>query len=107
MEASACAHSPPEHWRRRRIRTNNGNERLGREARRRTKTVASFPDGRVAMMLAAARCKYIAEGNWETKRYLDANLLEGWEVRGRPKLGAQAQEVISPPAPVGLFAKDY
>lgn len=80
METLTYARFPPEHWRR--IRTNNGIERLNREIKRRTKAVASFPDGRAATMLAAARCKYIAEGNWGTKRYLDVSLLEGWDVRG-------------------------
>ena len=80
VEAPAYARFPLEHWRR--IRTNNGIERLNREIKRRTKAVASFPDGRAATMLAAARCKYIAEGNWGTKRYLDVSLLEGWDVRG-------------------------
>jgi putative transposase len=80
METPAYARFPPEHWRR--IRTNNGIERLNREIKRRTKAVASFPDGRAATMLAAARCKYMAEGSWGTKRYLDVSLLEGWDVRG-------------------------
>ena len=80
METPAYARFPPEHWRR--IRTNNGIERMNGEIKRRTKAVASFPDGRAATMLAAARCKYIAEGNWGTKRYLDVSLLEGWDVRG-------------------------
>jgi len=78
------------------------------EIKRRTKAVASFPDGRAATMLAAARCKYIAEGNWGTKRYLDVSLLEGWDVRGSARgLGAQVQEFKSSPASVGLFAKSY
>ena len=80
METPACASFPPEHWRR--IRTNNGIERPSRETRRRTRAVAGFPDGRAATMLAAARCEHMAEGNWGTKRYLDAGLLEGWDVRG-------------------------
>ncbi|MGN9235262.1 transposase, partial [Atopobiaceae bacterium HCP3S3_D6] len=80
LEAPAYARLPPEHWRR--IRTNNGIERLNREIKRRTKAVASFPDGRAATMLAAARCKYMAEGSWGTMRYLDVSLLEGWDVRG-------------------------
>ncbi len=80
METPAYARFPPEHWRR--ARTNNGIERLNREVKRRTKAVTSFPDGRAATMLAAARCKYMAEGNWGTKRYLDVSLLEGWDVRG-------------------------
>lgn len=80
METPAYARFPPEHWRR--IRTNNGIERLNRETRRRTRAVASFPDGRAATMLAAARCERMAEGNWGTKRHLDAGLLEGRDVRG-------------------------
>lgn len=79
-ETPAYARLPPERWRR--IRTDNGIERLNGEIKRRTKAVASFPDGRAATMLAAARCKYIAEGNRGTKRYLDVSLLEGWDVRG-------------------------
>ena len=80
METPAYARFPPEHWGR--IRTNNGIERLNREIKRRTKAVASFPDARAATMLTAARCKYLAEGNWGTKRCLDVSLLEGWDVRG-------------------------
>jgi transposase-like protein len=70
---------PPEHWRR--IRTNNGIERLNREIKRRTDAVGSFPAGDAAVMLAAARCKYVAEGNWGKRRYIDTDLLEGWDER--------------------------
>ena len=79
METLTYARFPMEHWRR--IRTNNGIERLNREIKRRTKAVASFPDGKVATMLAAARCKFIADGNWSSRRYLDVSLLDGWDVR--------------------------
>ena len=68
---------PMERWRR--IRTNNGIERLNREVKRRTNAVGSFPDGRSAMMLAAARCKYVADGNWDKRRYLDISLLDHWD----------------------------
>ena len=70
---------PPEHWRR--IRTNNGIERLNREIKRRTDAVGSFPAGDAAVMLAAARCKYVAEGGWGSRRYLDTELLDGWDER--------------------------
>ena len=40
---------PSEHWRK--IRTNNGLERIMKEIRRRTRVVGSFPDGYSAMML--------------------------------------------------------
>ena len=43
---------PASHWRR--IRTNNPLERIMREIRRRTRVVGVFPDGKSALMLAAA-----------------------------------------------------
>ena len=78
-ETLTYARFPMEHWRR--IRTNNGIERLNREVKRRTNAVGSFPDGRSAMMLAAARCKYVADGNWGKRRYLDISLLDHWDER--------------------------
>ena len=70
---------PREHWRR--IRTNNGIERLNREIKRRTKAIGTFPAGDAAVMLAAARCKYVADGNWGSRRYLDMGRLDGWDER--------------------------
>ncbi|QUC03799.1 hypothetical protein [Atopobium sp. oral taxon 416] len=32
-------------------------------------------------MLAVARCKYVAEGSWGPRRYLDTDLLNGWDDR--------------------------
>ena len=34
-----------------------------------------------AMMLAAARCKYVADGSWGQRRYLDMGRLDGWDER--------------------------
>lgn len=65
---------PREHWRR--IRTNNGIERLNREIRRRTRVVGTFPDGKSALMLVTARLKYVASKEWSSRRYLDVSLLE-------------------------------
>ena len=65
---------PREHWRR--IRTNNAIERLNREIRRRTRVVGTFPDGKSALMLVAARLKYVADSEWGSRRYLDASLLK-------------------------------
>ena len=65
---------PREHWRR--IRTNNAIERLNRETRRRTHVVGTFPDGKSALMLVAARLKYVADNEWGSRRYLDASLLK-------------------------------
>ena len=59
---------PREHWRR--IRTNNPLERVLREVRRRTRVVGCFPDGKSALMLAAARLRHVAGTRWGTKRYL-------------------------------------
>ena len=64
---------PPSHWRR--IRTNNPLERIMREIRRRTRVVGAFPDGKSALMLAAARLRHIAGTQWGTKRYLRMDLL--------------------------------
>ena len=50
---------PRKHWRR--IRTNNAIERLNREIRRRTRVDGTFPDGKSALMLVAARLKHAAD----------------------------------------------
>ncbi|MFR4569187.1 MAG: IS256 family transposase [Collinsella stercoris] len=65
---------PREHWAR--VRTNDAIERLNREVRRRTRVVGTFPDGKSALMLVAARLKYVAESEWGSRRYLDVTLLE-------------------------------
>lgn len=64
---------PREHWRM--IRSNNILERLMREIRRRTRVVGSFPDGRSALMLVAARLRHVAGGKWGERRYLDMDRL--------------------------------
>lgn len=56
------------HWRQ--IRTNNPLELIIREIRRRTSVVGAFPDGKSALMLAAARLRHIASTKWGTRRYL-------------------------------------
>lgn len=56
-------------------------KRPDREIKRRTKAVASFPDGRAATMLAAARRESTADGNWGSRRCLDVSLLDGWDER--------------------------
>lgn len=72
-ETLACTDFPMQHWTR--IRTNNTIERLNREIRRRTRVVGTFPDGKSALMLVTARLKYVADGEWDSRRYLDASLL--------------------------------
>jgi len=64
---------PREHWRS--LRTNNPMERIIREIRRRTRVVGSFPDGRSALMLVAARLRHVAGTRWGTRRYLNMDRL--------------------------------
>jgi transposase-like protein len=71
---------PREHGTR--LRTNNALERLMREIRRRTRVVGNFPDGQSALMLVAARLRYIAGTTWGTRRYLDVGRLRSEELRG-------------------------
>lgn len=64
---------PPEH--RRQIRTNNPMERIMREIRRRSRVVGCFPDGKSALMLAAARLRHVAGTRWGTRRYMNMDRL--------------------------------
>ena len=73
-ETLAYMSFPETHWRR--IRTNNPLERLNKEIRRRTKVVGNFPDGQSALMLVAARLRYIANSRWGTWKYLNMDLLK-------------------------------
>jgi len=65
---------PREHWRS--LRTNNPLERLIREVRRRTRVVGAFPDGNSALMLVAARLRYMTGTQWGLRRYLDMSRLQ-------------------------------
>ena len=60
---------PSEHWRK--IRSNNGIERINREIRRRTDSVGCFPDGNSALMLVCARLRYVSASEWGVKTYLN------------------------------------
>ncbi len=81
-ETLAYTEFQPENWRR--IRTNNGIERINREIRRRTRVVGTFPDGNSALMLVTARLKYIVEHEWGKRRCLDMSKLEEMdELRGK------------------------
>jgi putative transposase len=64
---------PSQHWRS--LRTNNPLERIMREIRRRTRVVGCFPDGKSALMLVAARLRYISSTRWGTRRYLNMKRL--------------------------------
>jgi len=68
---------PDKHHRQ--IRTNNPLERIMREIRRRSRVVGCFPDGKSALMLAAARLRYIAGSKWGTRRYMNMERLKELE----------------------------
>lgn len=72
---------PSEHWIK--LKTNNPMERLLKEARRRTKVVGAFPDGKSALMLVAARLRHVASTNWGTRRYMNMKLLDEMETENR------------------------
>ena len=65
---------PREHWRS--LRTKNPLERLIKEVRRRTRVVGSFAVGNSALMLVAARLRYVTGTKWGLRRYLDMNRLK-------------------------------
>ena len=54
-ETLAYTEFPLEHWRR--VRMNNGIERIDREIKRRTRVVGTFSDGNSAPMLVTAKLK--------------------------------------------------
>lgn len=74
LEETLCYMAfPREHWRS--LRTNNPLERLIKEVRRRTRVVGAFPDGKSALMLVAARLRYVTGTKWGLRRYLDMGRL--------------------------------
>jgi putative transposase len=77
-ETLSYTNFPREHWIR--IRTNNPLERLIKEIKRRTKVVGCFPDGKSALMLAAARLRYVMGTRWSSKRYLNMDLLKEQQI---------------------------
>ena len=81
-ETLAYTEFSPEHLRR--IRTNNGIERINRKIRRRTRVVGTFPDGNSGLMLVTAMLKYTAEHEWGKRMCLDMSKLEEVdELRGK------------------------
>lgn len=76
---------PREHWRS--LRTNNPLERIMKEIRRRTRVVGSFPDGRSALMLVAARLRHIAGTKWGLRRYMNMNRLKEQDTQSAASTG--------------------
>lgn len=72
---------PSEHWIK--LKTNNPMERLLKEARRRTKVVGAFPDGKSALMLVAARLRHVASTSWGTRKYMNMRLLQEMDTDNR------------------------
>ena len=89
---------PRGHWRR--IRTNNLLERLMKEVWRRTRVVGAFPDGRSAVMLAAARLRHVAGTGWSDRAYLYMRLLRDHdrerEAMGPPGGGGRGLTAVRP-----------
>lgn len=88
-ETLAYTEFPPVHWRR--IRTNNGIERINREIGRRTRVVRTYPDGNSAPMLVTGRLKHTV-GQEEIPAYVEAGgdgRVEGKD-GGLEKDGAEA-----------------
>ncbi len=76
-DALACLDFPEAH--RRRIRTNNVQERRDREIRRRTRAVQSFPSEEAPVRLVGAVCCEASE-DWSGRRYMDPSAIEElWE----------------------------
>ena len=104
-ETLADTEFPPEHWRR--IRTNNGIERINRENRRRTRVVGTFPDGNSALMPVTARLKRIAEHEWGKRRRLNMSKpeemdelkekAEGWKRTGARTAKSICERILSVP----------
>ena len=74
---------PREHWTQ--IRTNNPLERVMREIRRRTRVVGAFPDGNSALILVAARLRYVAGIRWGTRKYMDMSRLTEHQMENAPR----------------------
>jgi len=60
---------PRKHWRS--LRTNNPLERIMKEIHRRTRVVGGFPDGKLALMLVAARLRHMVGARWGEKKYMN------------------------------------
>jgi transposase-like protein len=60
----------------RHIYTNNPQEAINKQIRRRMRVVGAFPDDNSALMLAAARLRHIAGTQWGMKRYMNMDRLK-------------------------------
>ena len=91
-EADALAHLdfPAGH---RRIRTNNVQERLNREIKRRSRVVQSFPSEASLVRLVGAVCCEACE-EWSSRRYMGPSGIEAlWERSAAPLPDPEAGQV--------------
>jgi hypothetical protein len=51
------------------------------------RVVGAFPDGESALVLVAARLRYMAGTKWGTRRYLNMDKLRAGEVAEEPAAG--------------------
>ena len=83
-EADALAYLDFPEAHRRRIRTNNVQERTNREIKRRTRVVQSFPSEAALVRLVGAVCCEASE-DWSSRRYMEPSAIEGlWEREAAP-----------------------
>lgn len=50
-------------------------EQVNREIKRRTRSISTFPDEQRSLTLICTRLRYVAETDWEKKRYLNMERL--------------------------------
>ena len=87
-ETDALAHLDFPAGHRRRIRTNNVQERLNREIKRRSRVVQSFPsEASLVRLVGAVRCEAREEGS--SRRYIEAL----WERSAAPLPDPEAGQV--------------
>lgn len=89
-EADALAHLDFPAGHRRRIRTNNVQERLNREIKRRSRVVQSFPsEASLVRLVGAVRCE-----EWSSRRYMEPSGIEAlWERSAAPLPDPEAGQV--------------
>ena len=92
-EADALAHLDFPAGHRRRIRTNNVQERLNREIKRRSRVVQSFPSEASLVRPVGAVCCEACE-EWSSRRYMEPSGIEAlWERSAAPLPDPEAGQV--------------
>ena len=91
--ADALAHLDFPAGHRRRIRTNNVQERLNREIKRRSRVVQSFPSEASLVRPVGAVCCEACE-EWSSRRYMEPSGIEAlWERSAAPLPDPEAGQV--------------